>query len=44
MDESKDSAATGDHVDGWAAVLQPDGWSASDAAELREIVRAEPDE
>jgi uncharacterized membrane protein len=34
---------TGEHVDGWAAVLQPDGWSATDAAELREIVMAEVD-
>jgi len=33
---------TGEHVDGWAAVLQPDGWSAAEAAELREIVMAEP--
>jgi uncharacterized membrane protein len=45
MDESKNSpAATGDHVDGWAAVLQPDCWCSTDAAELREIVMAEPDE
>jgi uncharacterized membrane protein len=34
---------TGEHVDGWAAVLQPDGWSAAEAAELREIVMAEVD-
>ena len=34
---------TGDNVDGWAAARQPDGWSATDAAELREIVMAEPD-
>jgi uncharacterized membrane protein len=34
---------TGEHVDGWAAVLQPEGWSATEAAELREIVMTEPD-
>ena len=28
---------TGEHVDGWAAILQPDGWSPEKADELREI-------
>ena len=31
-------------LDGWAAVLQPEGWRTTDAAELREIVMAEPDQ
>ena len=31
---------TGEHVDGWAAVLQPDGWTAAKADRLRELVRA----
>ena len=29
---------TGEHGDGWAAVLQPDGWSQSKADELRTIM------
>ena len=28
----------GEHVDGWAAILQPDGWTEEKADELREIV------
>ena len=32
---------TGEHVDGWAAVLQPPGWSEEKAAQLREIILAE---
>jgi uncharacterized membrane protein len=28
-----------DHVDGWAAVLEPEGWSTDKAAQLRELVR-----
>lgn len=28
---------TGEHVDGWAAILQPEGWSPEKADELREI-------
>jgi uncharacterized membrane protein len=31
---------TGEHVDGWAAVLQPDGWTAAKSDRLRELVRA----
>ncbi len=31
---------TGEHVDGWAAVLQPEGWTAAKADRLRELVRA----
>ena len=31
---------TGEHVDGWAAVLQPADWSAEKAAQLREIILA----
>ena len=34
---------TGEHVDGWAAVLQPEGWSATEAAELGEVIMAEQD-
>ena len=30
---------TGEHVDGWAAVLQPDGWTAERYDELRALVR-----
>jgi uncharacterized membrane protein len=33
---------TGEHVDGWAAVLRPPGWTAEKAAQLRAIIRAEP--
>ncbi len=29
---------SGEHVDGWAAVLQPDGWTADRADELRRII------
>ncbi len=32
---------TGEHVDGWAAVLQPPDWSEDKAARLREIILAE---
>ena len=28
---------TGEHVDGWAAILQPEGWTPEKADELREI-------
>ncbi|UPK72989.1 alpha/beta-hydrolase family protein [Nocardioidaceae bacterium SCSIO 66511] len=28
----------GEHVDAWAAILQPDGWNADKSAELREVV------
>lgn len=28
----------GEHVDGWAAILQPEGWNAQKADQLREIV------
>jgi uncharacterized membrane protein len=31
---------TGEHVDGWAAVMQPDGWTEERADELRELARA----
>jgi uncharacterized membrane protein len=31
---------TGEHVDGWAAVLQPEGWSAAEADALRALVRS----
>ena len=31
---------TGEHVDGWAAVLQPEDWSKEKAARLREIILA----
>ncbi|MET0864648.1 MAG: alpha/beta-hydrolase family protein [Nakamurella sp.] len=34
---------TSQYVDGWAAVIQPDGWTAEKAAELREIIMAEPE-
>ncbi|MGD9958259.1 alpha/beta hydrolase [Nocardioides sp.] len=30
---------TGEHVDGWAAVLQPPGWTAQQASRLRAIIR-----
>ena len=33
---------TGEHVDGWAAVLQPDGWTPARADELRRRIRAAP--
>lgn len=29
---------TGEHVDGWAAILEPEGWSEEKAASLREII------
>ncbi len=32
---------TGEHVDGWAAVLQPAGWSEDKATQLREIILAQ---
>jgi len=32
---------TGEHVDGWAAVLRPPEWSESKAAQLRQIILAE---
>jgi uncharacterized membrane protein len=31
---------SGEHVDGWSAVLRPDGWSAAQADELRDIARS----
>jgi uncharacterized membrane protein len=31
---------TGEHVDGWAAVLRPDGWTAARADELRDLIRS----
>ena len=31
---------SGEHVDGWAAVLRPEGWSADQADELRQVVRS----
>lgn len=30
---------TGEHVDGWAAILEPDGWTAERYDELRALVR-----
>lgn len=33
---------TGEHVDGWAAVLEPDDWSAERADQLRQIILAGP--
>jgi len=33
---------SGEHVDGWAAVLRPDGWSAAKADELRGIILGRP--
>jgi uncharacterized membrane protein len=30
---------TGEHVDGWAAVLEPEGWTEEEADVLRELVR-----
>ncbi|HEX6246237.1 MAG TPA: alpha/beta hydrolase [Nocardioidaceae bacterium] len=32
---------TGEHVDGWAAILEPEGWTEQKADELRELVRSE---
>ncbi len=32
---------TGEHVDGWAAVLQPPGWTAEKADTLRAIIRGD---
>jgi uncharacterized membrane protein len=32
---------TGEHVDGWAAVLQPEGWSQEQVDRLRGLARAE---
>jgi uncharacterized membrane protein len=34
---------SGDHVDGWATVLEPPGWNAERATELRQIVTAGDD-
>ena len=34
---------SGDHVDGWATVLEPSGWNAERAIELRQIVTAGDD-
>jgi uncharacterized membrane protein len=31
---------TGEHVDGWAAILQPEGWTTDKADALRELVRS----
>ena len=31
---------TGEHVDGWAAILQPDGWNAERAGALRDLIRS----
>ena len=31
---------SGEHVDGWAAILRPDGWTATQADVLREIARS----
>jgi uncharacterized membrane protein len=31
---------TGEHVDGWAAVLRPDGWSSQKADQLRALARS----
>ena len=31
---------TGEHVDGWAAILQPDGWNAERADALRDLIRS----
>ncbi|MCY1046339.1 alpha/beta-hydrolase family protein, partial [Corallococcus sp. bb12-1] len=33
---------TGEHVDGWVALLQPEGWSADKSARLRELLKPEP--
>jgi uncharacterized membrane protein len=33
---------TGEHVDGWAAILQPEDWSAQKAARLRALVEPPP--
>jgi len=30
---------TGEHADGWAAVLEPEGWTPGRVADLREYVR-----
>lgn len=30
---------TGEHVDGWAAILRPEGWTAEKAVALRQLVR-----
>jgi uncharacterized membrane protein len=32
---------TGEHVDGWAAVLRPGGWTAEEAGQLREVLLSE---
>ena len=32
---------TGEHVDGWTAVLQPTGWTAEKADSLRAIIRGD---
>jgi uncharacterized membrane protein len=34
---------SGDHIDGWATVLEPPGWNAERATELRQIVTADDD-
>ncbi|WP_375759767.1 alpha/beta hydrolase [Corallococcus exercitus] len=31
---------TGEHVDGWAALLRPEGWSADQTARLKDLLRA----
>ncbi len=31
---------TGEHVDGWAAVMEPVGWTAERADELRDLARS----
>ncbi|WP_347402464.1 alpha/beta hydrolase [Corallococcus macrosporus] len=31
---------TGEHVDGWAALLRPEGWSAEQSARLKDLLRA----
>jgi uncharacterized membrane protein len=31
---------TGEHVDGWAAILQPEGWTSERADALRDLVRS----
>ncbi|RKG92852.1 alpha/beta hydrolase [Corallococcus terminator] len=33
---------TGEHVDGWVALLRPEGWSADKSARLRELLKPEP--
>ena len=31
---------TADHVDGWARVAQPPGWTGADTARLRDLIDA----